>query len=218
MESFGVPLKKKDEVSHAFKVPKPQTRKKIVVKPASTNVAKKKTPEYYLSDDDYVEILKLINDIGKNFETKYLSFKDMDEPQLRDHILLSVDPNFELGSASGETFNKNGKTDICLKYDGSNVFIAECKFWKGEKEYLKAINQLLGYLTWRDSKAAIIMFVSNKEITPISENIESFTAAHPNHIGLIDKVGDGWTNYTFHIEGDKNKKLKLAVLLFHIPK
>lgn len=218
MESFGIPLKKKDGVSNAFKIPKPQTKSKISVRPVITKVSKNKTPEYYLSDDDYIEILKLINDIGKNFETKYSSFKEMGEEQLRDHILLTIDPNFTLGSATGETFNKNGKTDICLKYDSTNVFIAECKFWKGEKEYLKTIDQLLGYLTWRDSKAAIIMFVPNKEISPISDNIIPYTTKHTNYIKVNDKVNDGWVNFIFHMDGDKNRQLKLAVLLFHIPK
>ncbi|MGB0945123.1 MAG: glycosyltransferase, partial [Marinomonas sp.] len=38
-------------------------------------------------------------------------------------------------------------------------FIAECKFWKGVDSLLKTISQLLGYLTWRDSKVAVIMSV-----------------------------------------------------------
>lgn len=65
------------------------------------------------------------------------------------------------GSATGETFNKKGKTDILLRHAGNNAFVGECKFWKGEKSFLSTIDQLLGYLTWRDSKTAVIMFVKN---------------------------------------------------------
>jgi hypothetical protein len=59
------------------------------------------------------------------------------------------------GQATGETFNFQGKTDILIRAQGKNIFIAECKFWKGEKVFLETIDQLLSYLSWRDSKAAI---------------------------------------------------------------
>jgi hypothetical protein len=83
----------------------------------------------------------------------------MEEEHLRDHILMVLDPNFEYGSATGETFNKKGKTDILLRHDSSVAFVAECKFWGGEKVFHKTIDQLLNYLTWRDSKTAVIIFV-----------------------------------------------------------
>lgn len=86
-------------------------------------------------------------------------YKDKGGEDLKDHVLLTLDPNFEFGSASGETFNKSGKTDIQLRYDSSVVFIAECKFWIGEKNYLATIDQLLGYLTLRDTKAPVVIFV-----------------------------------------------------------
>jgi hypothetical protein len=41
------------------------------------------------------------------------------------------------GTRPGETFNFDGKTDILIRKDGKNVFIAECKFWKGEKAFLE---------------------------------------------------------------------------------
>ena len=73
----------------------------------------------------------------------------------RDHLLLYLEPRYE-GSATGETFNSTGKTDILIRHENSNAFIAECKFWTGQKGYLETITQLLGYLTWRDSKAAVV--------------------------------------------------------------
>jgi hypothetical protein len=62
------------------------------------------------------------------------------------------------GQATGETFNFQGKTDILIRVDEKNVFIAECKFWKGEKVFIGTIDQLLSYLSWRDTKAAVIVF------------------------------------------------------------
>jgi hypothetical protein len=44
---------------------------------------------------------------------------------------------------NGETFNFEGKTDILIRVEALNVFIAECKLWKGEKQFLATIDQLL---------------------------------------------------------------------------
>jgi len=89
------------------------------------------------------------------------TYSNKGEEDLRDHILLVLEPRFQ-GSATGETFNKTGKTDILLRFEGKNVFIAECKFWNGIKLFFETISQLLAYLTWRDSKAAVIIFVKTK--------------------------------------------------------
>jgi hypothetical protein len=70
------------------------------------------------------------------------TYKNKGEEELRDHILLLLEPNFE-GSATGETFNKSGKTDILLRYDGKNVFIGECKFWKGVRLFLILLTNYL---------------------------------------------------------------------------
>ena len=111
---------------------------------------------------------------------------------------------------------KPEKTDILLRYENSNVFIAECKFWKGKKEYLKTIDQLLGYLTWRDSKSAIVLFVRNQDFSSVIQKVESHTPNHLNYLGFLDKRDETWFNYRFHILGDKNREVKMAVLIFHI--
>ena len=144
------------------------------------------------------------------------TYADKNEEALRDHILLVLEPRFE-GSATGETFNKNGKTDILLRYQNSNVFIAECKFWNGEKKFLTTIDQLFRYLTWRDSKAAVIIFSRNKDFCSVIATVESKISEHSNFIAFESKKDETWLNYRFHITDDLNREVKLAVLLFHIP-
>jgi hypothetical protein len=139
------------------------------------------------------------------------------EEDLRDHILMTLDPNFEYGTASGETFNKTGKTDIQLRYDSSVVFIAECKFWSGTKNYLTTIDQLLGYLTWRDNKASVIIFVKQKDFTSILIKIETETIKHSNFLSFVGKSDENWFNYRFHINGDRNREIQLAVQVYNIP-
>lgn len=41
-----------------------------------------------------------------------------------------------------ETFNSSGKTDILIRVENRNIFIAECKFWRGPKSFGEAIEQL----------------------------------------------------------------------------
>ena len=139
------------------------------------------------------------------------------EEDLRDHILMTLDPNFEFGSASGETFNKSGKTDIQLRYESSVVFIAECKFWSGEKNYFATIDQLLGYLTWRDTKASVIIFVKQKDFSAILKKVETESDKHPNFLSFVNMSDENWFNYRFHIPGDKNREVKLAIQLYHLP-
>lgn len=216
MSSLGVPLKKKSDTSQTFSVPKPNLRTKIsIIKPSVSNEVFK--PEPTLNDEIYIQILKLINDIGKNFERLPSIYKDKGEEDLRDHIIMTLDPNFEYGSVTGETFNKTGKTDIQLRYDSSVIFIAECKFWTGEKGYLKTISQLLNYLTWRDTKASVIIFVRQKEFSSILEKVKEVTCSHENYLGFVSKSDENWFNYRFHLNGDKNREVKLAIQLFHLP-
>ena len=215
LASLGVPIRKKNNFPDTFAIPTPHTRKRIEVKQPKVS-EKGYKPEPTLELSVYQEILRVIQEVGKQFERMPSTYADKDEEALRDHILLLLEPRFE-GSATGETYNKNGKTDILLRYQNSNVFIAECKFWKGKKAFLQTIDQLLGYLTWRDSKAAVVIFSRNKDFSSVIETVESKIAEHPNFIAFESKEDETWLNYQFHIDDDRNREIKLAVLLFHIP-
>jgi hypothetical protein len=209
-----VPIRKKSNVPTTFAVPSPKVKKKIQIKPIQTK--QDYTPVPTLNNDEYLDILKIINDMGREFERKPSVYKDKGEEDLRDHFLMMLEPNFE-GSATGETFNKSGKTDILLRYEGSNVFVGECKFWTGQKGFLKTIDQLLGYLTWRDSKAAIIMFVPNKDFSGVVKTAKETIENHPNFIKYNNDSDVSWSNYTFHTNGDKNNEIKVALMLYHTP-
>lgn len=216
LSAFNVPLKSNSNTAKTFAIPAPALREKIVIsKPTASNT--NFVPEPTLDSNNYSKILKLINDVGKNFERMPSVYKDKEEEHLRDHILMVLDPNFEYGSASGETFNKSGKTDILLRYDSSVVFVAECKFWRGEQSYSKTIDQLLSYLTWRDSKTAIIIFVPNKDISAVLNTVEEVTPKHKDYITTKKKITDSWIEYVFHLPSDKNKDVIVTALIFHLP-
>lgn len=213
LSTLGVLVRKKDEVSDTFAVPSPTIPKKIVPKPIVTTSGK---PDPTLNLDVYNDILKIIHDVGKAIERMPSTYEGKTEEALRDHFLMFLEPQFE-GSATGETFNKSGKTDILLRYQNSNVFIAECKYWSGEAKYLETIDQILGYLTWRDSKAAIVLFVQNKDFSSVIETVKNATPKHSNYLRFDGEKEDTWLSYKIHLKGDKNREVYLTVLLFHFP-
>ncbi len=214
LAALDVPIKKREDLPETYAIPTPEFRKSVNVEPQVTEVGYK--PEPTLPDSVYIDMLQTIHDVGKVFERLLSTYSDKDEEALRDHILLYLEPRYE-GSATSETFNKTGKTDILIRHENSNTFIAECKFWRGQKAYLDTITQLLGYLTWRDSKSAVIMFVRNKDLSSVIQIAEEVTSTHSNYLGFIDKKHDTWFDYRFHINGDPNREVKLGVLFFHIP-
>lgn len=215
LSSLGVPIRKADNTPSTFSVPAKRT-KVIPTKPKPVVTETGYMPEPTLDESIYKQILSIIHDIGKQFERLPSTYAGKEEEHLRDHMLLILEPNFE-GSATGETFNKSGKTDILLRHEGKNVFIAELKYWHGKKAYLETISQLLGYLTWRDSKAAVVIFVKNKELSSVLNTVKESTPEHSNFLGFVSGLEEGWCHYRFHINGDKNREVKVSVMLFHLP-
>jgi hypothetical protein len=214
LEALNVPIKENKNIKDTFEVDVIKDKKIEIEEPVIKE--KKFSPEPRISKEIYQSILKTIFDLGKNFERYPSSYKDKDEEGLRDLILIFLQTRFDTAAATGESFNKKGKTDILLRYKISNLFIAECKVWNGEEEYLKGVSQLLGYLTWRDSKAAMIVFVDRKNFTSIIGKVKEATQKHSNYLGFVSETSESWINYRYHINGDRNREVKLGVLLFNI--
>src|SRR5574341_78621 len=147
--------------------------------------------------------------------TSWLRLAFLFEKSLRDYFIMVLSPNFE--GVTGETFNRAGKTDILVRHEKANAFVAECKFWGGIKLFFQTIDQALGYLTWRDSKAAIICFVQNKELQPVLDQIGSETSKHPCFVKDHGKKLESSFQFEFHLKGDNTRNVRLAVLCFHFP-
>ena len=212
LAALGVPVRQQANVPSTFAVPiKPN---KTVVKPSAPTQAF--APEPTLDAQNYDSILSLIHIWGVEMERHPGIYSDKGEESLRDLFLMLLSPHFD--STTGETFNKSGKTDILIRHEGKNVFVAECKFWRGIKAFHPTIDQLLGYLTWRDSKAAVICFVDNKELNPLLEQIVAETPKHSCFVKDCGKKADGWFQFEFHLKDDPSRGVKLAVLCFHFPK
>ena len=187
---LSIPLKKRDEVPETFSVLGPESRMKVSLSDRnSTDFKESGELKLELDIEIHREILQIIYDVGKGFVRSPHLFQDKGEEDLRDYILFFLEAHFE-GSVTGETFNKTGKTDILYRYDNNNLFVAECGIWAGPKWCNEKLNQLLSYLTWRDSKASLIVFVKRNKITPVLEKLDSRIRDHPNFIEHVKESGE----------------------------
>ena len=171
-----------------------------------------------ISGKAYEQIIKEINIFGLNLEKYKSLYLKFDEEGFRDFFLPhlnSISPNH---AATGETFNKVGKTDMLIQDgNGENVFIAECKIWHGEKELHNAIDQLLErYVTWRDEQVALIIFnKKNSNFTSVVEKAKKAMIKHPGYLDVVKESSDTSISYTFINADDNQKKIKLELILFN---
>ena len=210
--SLGFPLKKRGNAPTTFVAP--VTRKNI--KTLSPTATAPFTPEPVLEMDEYNQILSIISNMVLVMERSPSAFQTMKEEDLRQHFLVQLNGQYE-GQATGETFNYQGKTDILIRVNGKNIFIAECKFWKGEKALSEAIDQLLGYTSWRDTKIALLIFNRSKNFTDILGKIPGIVKAHPNFKRQLQHDVETGSRYVFRSIDDPSRELTLTVLAFNLP-
>jgi hypothetical protein len=171
-----------------------------------------------ISEKAYQQITSAIFKYGKNMEKTPSSYRSFGEEDFRNLFLPHLNSISTSTTTTGETFNKNGKTDILVQNtDGENLFIAECKLWKGESLLKEAIDQLLDrYVTWRDSKLAIIVF--NKDMKDFSGLIEKAHSALKSHSKYkrTEQVNDNTNQiFIFKHPQDESKEVKVSLLLFN---
>lgn len=119
-----------------------------------------KTMNYYWSENTINKIIYFLMNTAKFMERAPKVFSKLEEEDLRD-ILLAILNSIFPGKATGETFSKKGKSDIYLVFNQNNIFLAECKIWKGEQNYSKSIDQIFNYLTLNENYGIIITFIKN---------------------------------------------------------
>ena len=211
--ALGIPLRERTDAPKTYAVP--EVRRKIapMLPPATTAAFE---PEPALDAENYEHILSVIQNMAHVMERSPSAFKSMGEEDLRQHFLVQLNGHFE-GAATGETFNVNGKTDILLRSNGKNVFIAECKFWKGSKQYRETIDQLLGYTAWRDTKTAILVFNRGTAMSTVVNAIEAETPSHKNFKRIVSWNHESGFRYVFQHGDDPNREFMLTVLVFDVP-
>ena len=211
---LGIPLKRREGANDVYSIPVVRRHRPRLRVPETPLEAFQ--PEPTIAADDYDFILDLISRLSISIEQNPTTFSRLPEEHIRDHILVSLNTHFE-GGATGETFNGLGKTDILIRKKGANAFIGECKFWSGQTGLHKAIDQLLSYATWRDTKTALILFSRNKDFSGVLAKIADCVPEHPNCKRPGKHVNKTQLRYIFGQKNDPSREVHLAILVFNIP-
>lgn len=210
--AIGIPLGRRVD---ADRYRLPLERKTVRVR---TETTKSFEPEPALDDADYEDAMDVLESARNALERTSELAATFKEERIRDLLLIFLNATFQ-GTAAGEVFNKEGKTDILIRERDRNVFIAECKIWSGPKIIEAALGQLLDrYATWRDARVSILLFVRGGNLTAITEKAVQVIAAHERCIRTVRNGGPGErSDFVFHAEDDPAREVKLAFLPFFLP-
>lgn len=210
--ALGIPIKRTEKLP-TFTVPA-QRRPTPVERPKVAT--EKYEPEPTLAKEEYDHILSVMRSMALVIERNPESFGDLNEEAIRDHFLLQLNGHYQ-GGATGETFNAAGKTDILIRSGDRNVFIAECKFWRGPKDFDDALDQLLGYLTWRDSKTALVIFNRNRDSAAVRAKMCAALEARPEHVKTLGADANGDYAYVLVKPNDPGREITLTAQLYDVP-
>ncbi|WP_328648063.1 hypothetical protein OHS58_10320 [Amycolatopsis sp. NBC_00348] len=206
---LGVPLHRDQEAAKTYRV-QPVTRRRITptrqIRPHQPFA-----PEPAITPEDFAYIIGDIVAATRMFERLAVTYADQREERLRDQILTVLHSIY--GAATGETFSKRGKTDIYLPWDGGAVFLAECKWWSGPKNFAEHdLPQLLDrYITWRDTHAAMVVFIRNKNATAVIAEAENIVRSHPRYLRDAHSI-NGTPTFVTHKDGDRDREITLALV------
>lgn len=213
LAGLGIPIKRSD-TSPAYAIPAKRAPSPRSLPPVDT---KPYEPEPFLRVEEYEHILGVLKSMGLVIERNPQSFITLNEEAIRTHFLLQLNGHYE-GGATGETFNAEGKTDILIRIKDRNVFIAECKFWRGAKSFNEAISQLLGYMSWRDSKCALLIFNQTRDSSAVGDKMHTAMTAREEcrkDLG-VDTRGDH--RYTFVKPSDPGREITITTMVFDVPR
>jgi hypothetical protein len=211
--SLGFPMKRRDGTPSTYSAP--AVKRRLPTPPPTASSAPFR-PEPALDTAEYEHILTVIQNMTLVLERSPSTFKGLDEEGIRQHFLVQLNGHYE-GAATGETFNGEGKTDILIRQDGKNLFIAECKFWKGPATLTDAIDQLLSYTSWRDTKTALLVFVRDVAMSTVVAKVPEVLRQHSSFKRDVPIAGETRFRSVFGQPKDPSRELILTTSLFNVP-
>lgn len=203
-DALGIPVR----TSSTPRPPVPARRAQVTLQARKAQAGF--VPEPVLEDAIYQDVLQAVRAWATSLERTPGTAAKLDEEELRDLLLGNLNTYWQ-GGAGGELFNGSGKTDILIRHGDRNAFIAECKIWHGQKGVADALDQLLRYLVWRDSKAALVMFIQTKDPAATIEKLHTAVEAHPSY-ALTKNMTDPSSRVDYIITADdEGRRVSLAV-------
>lgn len=145
------------------------------------------------------------------------------EEQLRDALLVILNTHY-IGAVTGETFNKEGRTDVLIRLGDRNVFVGECKWWSGQRAFAgeggaekSALDQLLSYATWRDAKLALAVFVRPNDIGAVVTAAHNAIERHSSFISWRSSDDDAQLRARVKLGDERDREADVAVVFVHLP-
>lgn len=204
-KALQIPMKLSKEAPNVRPIELKRVERKMINKPKD----RLREPEYFISDADYENIQNIIHSQCSVMEMAPEGFSQLEEEKLRDVLVSTLETHYE-NSVTGETFRKNGKTDIQVRFENKAAFIAECKIWHGIKKFEDAIRQLFGYTTWKDTKVALIVFnKGNRNFNSILNSVDEWAKA--NCKSNARKNANMWNCVVYRDDTQTDIKLTVAV-------
>lgn len=218
--SIGYPLMKRaDADSHSVPVKRRTMHSARPARPSGHSNAY--VPEPVIEAADYEAALAVLRNARNALERSPSMSAKLDEEETRDLLLFYLNGQFE-GKAAGEVFNCAGKTDILIREGDRNVFIGECKIFDPKNKQsvdhvvTSALDQLLSYLAWRDTKAALLLFVRDANVSAVVDKALTAISAYPNYKRPGKITSEERHDFVLHANGDTNREIHLAFLPFLI--
>jgi hypothetical protein len=216
LRELSIPVRERADAPKTYAMPGIRRRPAPVL-PSPTGSGQPAALEPALVADFYEHVIDVMRSTGKAMERLHGTFASGSEPQKRDVLLVMLNSHYQ-GAAAGEVFNGVGKADIVLRFADHNVLVAECKIWSGIKSFRDALAQLEGYLTLRDTQAALIFFVRGLNAVKPVQEADSCLAGLAGASKLPYLGEDTEFRYRLTSTRTAERAIVLHTLFFHVPK
>ena len=81
----------------------------------------------------------------------------------------------------------------------------------------EAIDQLLGYLTWRDCKCALMVFNRNKDSASVADKMHEVMESRIEHVKTIAHSVDDDSQYAFVKPEEPGREITITTQLYNMP-
>ncbi|UBF28143.1 hypothetical protein K9N68_09785 [Kovacikia minuta CCNUW1] len=81
----------------------------------------------------------------------------------------------------------------------------------------ETFDQLLGYVTWRDTKLAMLICNRNKNFTAVLQQIQQVIRGQPSFVREVNIDSETQFRFVVSHPDDRDRELLLAILAFDIP-
>lgn len=214
LDDIGIPVRRRSDA------PRTYAARGIARRTQPAPIARSEAPqapEPTMIGELYEHTIQLIRSWGRAVERTPAPYRNANEETLRDALLPMLNSHYE-GAATGETFNAAGKIDILIRVQDRSIFIGECKWWSGPSAVTDALGQLFSYTTWRDTKLALIFFVSRKDPTAVVAKVREVLGSHDRFVEWNGADDERELRAVMRWPADDQVRAQLHVIFVHLPK